>query len=330
MDEADPTEPTKGYSSERRAAITRARWASPEGRAKMLATTPETRKRVGRKNADHWKDPERRAQMVERTAPLLSCRYCQREIRHSANVARHERTCTENPERLVKPRPDATTKRTSPEHSVIYGLIDPRTSEMRYVGWTVNPRSRLRRHMGSARAGRKGGYVLAWIREVLADGLEPQMVILETNPSDYAMAERDWIRRYRSWGCRLTNLSDGGDGSPGYRHTPEERRRISTREKGKKLSPATRAKISAASKGRVKSPEERAKLSAAHKGKKKSPEHRAAIRRAANRRDNAYVIARNKTVGMRQATAARNRTAAHKAAVAAGRAQQSPDQLPLF
>ena len=61
----------------------------------------------------------------------------------------------------------------------------------------------------------------------------------------------------------LRNLTDGGEGTSGYKHT------------GKKLSPEHIANLSAANTGKHRSPESIAKMSAAKIGKCQSPEHRA-------------------------------------------------------
>ena len=80
------------------------------------------------------------------------------------------------------------------------------------------------------------------------------------------------------------NITTGGEGIPGHKHSPETRAKLSKASKGKNnfnygkpRSPEHRAKLSKANKGRPLSPEHRAKLSKAHKGKPLSPEHRAKI-----------------------------------------------------
>jgi hypothetical protein len=75
-------------------------------------------------------------------------------------------------------------------------------------------------------------------------------------------------------GC-LQNRTAGGDGSSGYKHTPEARAKISSSKKGKIFSAEHRAKLSAANKGKTFSAEHRAKMSAANKGKTHSAETRA-------------------------------------------------------
>lgn len=91
-------------------------------------------------------------------------------------------------------------------------------------------------------------------------------------------------------GGPLVNLTDGGEGAPGYRHTPEyiaacRERRLSDPQRlnlrllnlGKKQSTETIAKRSAALLGKTCSPETRAKIGTGNCGKIRSPETRAKI-----------------------------------------------------
>lgn len=36
-----------------------------------------------------------------------------------------------------------------------------------------------------------------------------------------SLAEKHWIAYYRALGCKLTNLTDGGEGTPGHKKTAE-------------------------------------------------------------------------------------------------------------
>ena len=55
----------------------------------------------------------------------------------------------------------------------IYGLVDPKTRKIRYIGQTSNLKYRLWRHMRDAKAG-SHLYVHKWIRKVLESDNEPQ------------------------------------------------------------------------------------------------------------------------------------------------------------
>ena len=71
-------------------------------------------------------------------------------------------------------------------------------------------------------------------------------------------------------GGTLLNISTGGRGTRGIKHSAETRAKMSAAMRGKKRGPMSeehRAAISAANRGKTNSPEARAKLSAAKTGK---------------------------------------------------------------
>jgi hypothetical protein len=95
----------------------------------------------------------------------------------------------------------------------------------------------------------------------------------------------------------LRNLTDGGEGSSGFKHSPatcallsklkqgtkiseEQKKQISQFHTGKKKSEETKRKISEGQKGKIISQETRQKISAARKGRKLSDEHRRNIAEA--------------------------------------------------
>lgn len=131
------------------------------------------------------------------------------------------------------------------------------------------------------------------------------------------------IERIAFWNCagiKLANLTAGGEGTVGLKHSEETRRKIkekrarqkikhsdetkakisvanrishpkgrknpehSARLKGRKLSAQHREKISRGLKGRICSIETRAKIAAAHKGRKRSDITRERLRAAHRRR----------------------------------------------
>jgi hypothetical protein len=69
----------------------------------------------------------------------------------------------------------------------IYGLIDPTTRVMRYVGQTVNPEARYKQHV--TLEGRQcNPDKTSWIYSVLAEGLLPTMYIFGIVPKKDAYA----------------------------------------------------------------------------------------------------------------------------------------------
>jgi len=139
----------------------------------------------------------------------------------------------------------------------IYGLIDPRTSQLRYVGQTTrNPRTRLAAHLQTARKN-TSSYVGAWARGVLDAGFAPDMVVIEVHAHQEGANEAEcfWIEYFRAVGCRLVNRAIGGEVRTGWRHTAAQRAKWARERTGQK----------APRYGDPKSPEERAAISAGMK-----------------------------------------------------------------
>ena len=145
----------------------------------------------------------------------------------------------------------------------IYGLIDPRTREVRYVGKTKDLQERYRIHLYERRKNHKCN----WIQYLQQQGLKPEMVVLEkVSEVQWQKAERFWIRHFQSRGIRLTNGHEGGTGG---QMTDEVRRKMSLSHKGKRHSEESKAKIRRANIGRTLTEEQRKKLSEGMKGHKR-------------------------------------------------------------
>lgn len=165
----------------------------------------------------------------------------------------------------------------------VYGICDPDTGVIRYVGKSVDPPMRFRQHIRNAFCSDSRTHLANWIRSL---DRAPELTILEYDPSDANSAERAWIDRLDG----LCNHTPGGDGTAGYRWTDEQRarhrkrmaqvnassdKREASRLGGMKggsapCSAATREKIAESLTGCKRgapSAETRAKISAARKGK---------------------------------------------------------------
>ncbi len=99
----------------------------------------------------------------------------------------------------------------------IYGLFDPATQELRYVGKTIgSPFKRLLLgHLKEARTSPKITHKLNWLRSLLKLELIPEVEVLEGNiygEEQLNEAEIWHIAYWKSLGCRLTNGTPGGDG----------------------------------------------------------------------------------------------------------------------
>lgn len=147
----------------------------------------------------------------------------------------------------------------------IYVLRDPRTNEVRYVGWTYDPAKRLRYHLYDATKG--GTYKANWITQLRSLGLIPSMEIIdEGHGVGWGEAERRHIAAYRAIGARLTNMTDGGDGNPGW--VPSE----ATRKKMRRRTPEASERLRERNRSRIITDEERERRRQRVLGTKRPPE----------------------------------------------------------
>jgi group I intron endonuclease len=165
----------------------------------------------------------------------------------------------------------------------IYGLVDPITNELRYIGKSINPKVRLRKHISERSI--HDSYKDRWLRKIINLGVKPELIIIdEVLITNWQFWESHYIGYYKSLGCKLTNGTNGGDEPPstkGRKHTAEAKLKMSNTKKGKpipwlnngversnehksNLSKSLRGRVSP-NKGEKFSEEYRKKLSDAHK-----------------------------------------------------------------
>ncbi len=108
----------------------------------------------------------------------------------------------------------------------IYALRCPVAKATRYIGKSTNPDRRMREHLRSAVNGVEQHHRARWLRSLLKQDLVPEIEILRGLPDDAAWQdiERQVIAEHLAAGCRLTNLTLGGDGIADM--CPEIRQRI--------------------------------------------------------------------------------------------------------
>ena len=119
---------------------------------------------------------------------------------------------------------------------IIYGLVDPRDGQLRYVGKSCSGLTRPKVHT-EPRQLRAHTHQASWLRSM---GQKPIVVVIHELPDVEILndAERYWIAYFRAMGCSLTNATDGGDGlSHGFKHSLETRVRMSLSKMGNKNSP---------------------------------------------------------------------------------------------
>lgn len=127
------------------------------------------------------------------------------------------------------------------DFAFIYGLFDPVTNEIKYVGKTISPFKRLMAHYSAALQRKKIFYTTNWIYSLLISNKKPIMKILEKikdTRSIWKAKENYWINCYKKLGFKLTNSIEGGcggsmKGRPGYKKSEELKLRMSLARKGK-------------------------------------------------------------------------------------------------
>lgn len=138
------------------------------------------------------------------------------------------------------------------EKVYIYGLVDKITNQLKYIGKSINPQSRYRKHLQDSK--KQTSYKDRWIFSLLEKKSKPELLIIdEVNDYNWEFWEKHYISYYKSIGCKLTNISEGGDNPPnhkGRKRTKEEIEKISKSNLGKKRNEETKLKISLAKKGK--------------------------------------------------------------------------------
>lgn len=110
----------------------------------------------------------------------------------------------------------------------IYILIDPKTYRIKYVGKTENLRDRYIFHLRDRRNAHKWN----WINGLKSENLLPLMKTIEIcSLEDSSWYEMWWIAYGKSCGWKLTNKTNGGEGTYGYRHTEEAKNKIAERSR---------------------------------------------------------------------------------------------------
>jgi|SRR5579863_448394 len=118
-----------------------------------------------------------------------------------------------------------------PKFGKIYGLCDPITKELRYVGETILPlKKRLALHISSRK--RRRSHVTNWIKKLYSSGLRPEIFEIETVLVEELEEAEIWnIVYWKSLGCRLTNTTSGGEGVHGWVPSKETRKKLSQKIK---------------------------------------------------------------------------------------------------
>lgn len=133
----------------------------------------------------------------------------------------------------------------------IYALLDPRDGDIRYIGASASPLTRVSEHVVHARMTRRPGKVAGrrdiWLRQLDDDGLFPGLQILEQPTTEWQVKERNWIALGIELEWPLTNskIGSNADYSPSQKQRVDLGTRSSKRRKGVSLSLETRERIAA-------------------------------------------------------------------------------------
>lgn len=171
-------------------------------------------------------------------------------------------------------------------HGVIYGLHDPETGELRYIGQTITTvKARLAKHVTPSQL-KKHSYLARWLLGLVKRGQSPTWSVLAEalDQEELDRLEIEYIASAREGKVRLVNLSDGGGGRAGWVVPPEVREKLRQSNLGKphpKHTPEWKALMSEKMKGRnTNTPEHIERLRQMKIGVPRSEETKAKISEA--------------------------------------------------
>jgi hypothetical protein len=130
----------------------------------------------------------------------------------------------------------------------VYSLIDPRNGSVFYVG--KGQGSRTKRHLRACVAGIHDNPKLQnKVNKILKKGLvyEAEIMFSSACEAECFRKEEEWILFYGR--ASLCNLTDGGEGASGYKHTPEAIKKMKEWHLGKPLTEDHRKNIGDSQRG---------------------------------------------------------------------------------
>ena len=120
-----------------------------------------------------------------------------------------------------------------------------------------------------------------WVNVVAkAGGFDSRIIYTNSSEELILLAEVEKINQLRMLGLELVNLTDGGEGITGLKHSEKSKKLISEKLKGRTLSEEHKRKMSVSHTGKSFSEEHKRKMSEVQKGRTFSEEHRKKISEA--------------------------------------------------
>lgn len=161
-----------------------------------------------------------------------------------------------------------------PSVYVLYRKSSP--EEIRYVGITKHDdvNKRFEAHLYKSKIG-VNRPVNDWINKYYPD-VECKKVS-SSSWEGVCAEEKILIARLKAEGHRLLNMTEGGEGTLGFKDSESTKIKKSRALTGRKVSQETREKISKSNTGKKRSAEARKKMSEKKKGKKLTKDHIAKI-----------------------------------------------------
>lgn len=99
----------------------------------------------------------------------------------------------------------------------IYTLSDPISNEVRYVGKSIDPLVRCRKHISEAKNSKSNNHRINWIKSLLNKGLIPKMDIIDEINNEWEWLEEYWVSQFITWGFKLVNSTNGSENPPSFK-----------------------------------------------------------------------------------------------------------------
>lgn len=156
-------------------------------------------------------------------------------------------------------------------------LITNKINNKVYIGKTDDVKSRWQKHLSSARLKTEKGYFL--LHKAINKYKQNNFIIsiIEEHEDELIafIQEAYWIEHYKSNVCKYGNqygynLTSGGEGASGHKHTQESKYKMSIASSGKPKSNAHRSSLSLAHTGKSLTSEHKNNIGKSVKGKIRS------------------------------------------------------------